>query len=317
MPSTPPATSLRSSRRQAAPSHPEPAAARAQEAGPRQLAHAAPLLPRAHSLPGHAGLPGNADRPPRAAGTSSSRAAPRAASSQETAAAPGGLQGSGGLCPALQPLWRSLVRQAARLTEEMRAHPAWTAVVLDTLRQPELVGAMAAQLATAAQWFSAGVTALPRQLAERGDQETAWRIAQALVQLDGPQLAEDLIGEAVYGTLRHLPDHQLAGLQLLAGLGMLLAYWQRMARQRDALAAEPAPGQAPAQACTPAGPAAGTLRRSLSESRAALSNSVAGALTHAAQGVMDGEYAAGVAQWMADEARRAASHWFGRSRSFS
>ncbi len=224
-----------------------------------------------------------------------------------------GLHGSAGLCPALQPLWRGMVRQAARLTEEMRAHPAWTAVVMDTLRQPELVGAMAAQLATAAQWFSAGAAALPRQLAERGDQETAWRIAQALVQLDGAQLAEDLIGEAVYGTLRHLPDRQLAGLQLLAGLGMLLAYWQRMARQRDALAAGPAPGLAPA----PAGPVAGTLRRSLSDSRAALSNSVAAALTQAAQGVMEGEYAAGVAQWMADEARRAASRWFGRSRSFS
>ncbi|WP_254000558.1 hypothetical protein, partial [Xanthomonas vasicola] len=140
----------------------------------------------------------------------------------------------------------------------MRAHPAWTAVALDTLRQPELVGAMAAQLATAAQWFSAGAAALPGQLAERGDQETAWRIAQALVQLDGAQLAEDLIGEVVYGTLRHLPDRQLAGLQLLAGLGMLLAYWQRMARQRDALAAAHAPDQPPVQACTPAGPGAGT-----------------------------------------------------------
>ncbi|ADX47782.1 hypothetical protein Acav_3892 [Paracidovorax avenae ATCC 19860] len=209
-----------------------------------------------------------------------------------------------------------MVRQAARLTEEMRAHPVWTAVVLDTLRQPELVVAMAAQLATAAQWFSAGAAALPRQLAERGDQETAWRIAQALVQLDGPQLAEDLIGEAVYGTLRHLPDRQLAGLQLLAGLGMLLAYWQRMARQRDALAAAQAQAQPPAQARTP-GPAAGALRRSMSGNRAALSHSVAGAVTQAAQGVMDGEYAAGVAQWMADEARRAASRWFGRSRSFS
>ncbi len=210
-----------------------------------------------------------------------------------------------------------MVGQAARLTEEMRAHPAWTAVVLDTLRQPELVGAMAAQLATAAQWFSAGAAALPRQLAERGDQETAWRIAQALVQLDGAQLAEDLIGEAVYGTLRHLPDRQLAGLQLLAGLGMLLAYWQRMARQRDALAAAHAQAQSTAQARAPAGPAAGALQRSLSGNRAVLSHSVAGAVTQAAQGVMDGEYAAGVAQWMADEARRAASRWFGRSRSFS
>ncbi|MDA8448265.1 hypothetical protein M5C97_20470 [Acidovorax sp. NCPPB 3859] len=315
MPSTPPATSPRSSRRHAAPSHPEPVAARVQEAGPRRLTHAGPLLPRADSLPAHAGLPGNAGRPPRAAGASSSGVAPRADSSPQPAA-PEGLRDSRGPVPALQPLWRSMVRQAARLTEEMRAHPAWTAVVLDTLRQPELVVAMAAQLATAAQWFSAGAAALPRQLAERGDQETAWRIAQALVQLDGPQLAEDLIGEAVYGTLRHLPDRQLAGLQLLAGLGMLLAYWQRMARQRDALAAAQAQAQPPAQARTP-GPAAGALRRSLSGNRAALSHSVAGAVTQAAQGVMDGEYAAGVAQWMADEARRAASRWFGRSRSFS
>ncbi|MBF9266547.1 hypothetical protein [Paracidovorax cattleyae] len=199
----------------------------------------------------------------------------------------------------------------------MRAHPVWTAVALDTLRQPELVGAMAAQLATASQWFSAGANALPGQLAQRGDQETAWRIAQALVRLDGAQLAEDLIGEVVYGTLRHLQDRQLVVLQLLAGLGMLLAYWQRMARQRDALAVAHAPGPPPVQSGTRARPVAGTLQRSLSDSRAALSNSVAGALTQAAQGVIEGEYAAGVAQWMADEARRTASRWFVRSRSFS
>ncbi|KFA39726.1 hypothetical protein KWS_0101475, partial [Xanthomonas vasicola pv. musacearum NCPPB 4384] len=289
-------------------------------------AHAGPLLPRSRSLPARAGLPGTTGRPPRAAGTSSPRSAPRAPSPHgpglQSPQGPPGPPGHGGAgarwalfprdLPTLQPLWRNLLRQAAWLTEEMRAHPAWTAVALDTLRQPELVGAMAAQLATAAQWFSAGAAALPGQLAERGDQETAWRIAQALVQLDGAQLAEDLIGEVVYGTLRHLPDRQLAGLQLLAGLGMLLAYWQRMARQRDALAAAHAPDQPPVQACTPAGPVAGTLQRSLSESRASVAGAVAGAVAHATQGVIDGEYAVGVAQWMADEARQAASRWVSR-----
>lgn len=204
---------------------------------------------------------------------------------------------------------RHVLRPAQWLAQQLGAHPEVAMLLLDALMRSPSTGEMAQRLGTAGGAIAGAAEALARQLQERDDPQAAARIAQALAELDAARLGGELLAEALYGLIKDLPTHQIAGLQLFLGIGAVVAHWGLSQRHR----AVPAPVLSPADA-----PLAERMRvlqqRSMGLDRVAWANAVE-ALSHAGQGVLGEGYAPGVALSLSEGVRGALGQWLARSRS--
>jgi len=114
---------------------------------------------------------------------------------------------------------RQLAFPALWMGGQMQMHPQRTALVVNALQQASSTTGVPQRLEAAADLLTHAAGALVRQLQERNDVDAAGRIAAALVDLDAARLAGELLGEAIYGLLKQLPDRYVVGLQMFLGIG--------------------------------------------------------------------------------------------------
>ncbi len=277
---------------------------------PRQ--EAAAVLPRPPARAGGSDPAGAACLPPRAP------ASPRRRADSDAAPGPAwGALASRGM-HLLQP-HPAVLRFGARhlappvlwLGERMRTHSELTLLAVHALQDAPSAAGLAQRVEVAAGLFATGTAALSRQLQERDDPQAVARIAQALVDLDAARLAGELLGEAIQGLLKRLPDRHIAGLQLFLGIGAVMAHWHLKHRARP-----PAPGspsQAPDTTATAVRADPARLPRGRGLDRVVLANAVV-ALHHAGQGVLGEGYAQGVAESLSEGVREAVGQWLTRAR---
>lgn len=192
---------------------------------------------------------------------------------------------------------------------QMQMHPERTALVVNALQQASSTTGVPQRLEAAADLLTHAAGTLVRQLQERNDVDAAGRIAAALVDLDAARLAGELLGEAIYGLLKQLPDRYVVGLQMFLGIGAVAAHWHfsRSARTIPGLSVE-LPG------ATLAAPRDAPRRSPTTLGRVALASAVV-ALNQAGQGVLGEGYATGVAESLSGHVREALGQWRTRAQS--
>ncbi|GKT26418.1 hypothetical protein [Acidovorax sp. SUPP3334] len=200
------------------------------------------------------------------------------------------------------------------LGSQMQLHPERAALVVNALQQASSATGVPQRLETAADLLASGATALAQQLRERNDVDAAERIAEALVDLDAARLAGELLGEAIYGLLKQLPDRYVVGLQMFLGIGVVAAHWHLSHPSQPSQRSQGMPGPSTASPdASVATPGEAPRRRAATLDRVALASAVV-ALNHAGQGVLGDGYATGVAESLSGHVREALGQWRARAR---
>lgn len=205
---------------------------------------------------------------------------------------------------------RHIARPALWLGEQMRTHPELTLLAVHALQDAPSADGLTQRVEVAAGLFATGTAALARQLQERDDPQAVARIAQALVDMDAARLGGELLGEAIQGLLKSLPDRYIAGIQLFLGIGAVIAHQHLKHR---AQAHPPSQPLAVQDAATAARLNTAPRPQGRGLDRVVLANAVV-ALNHAGKGVLGEGYAQGVAESLSEGVREAVGQWLTRAR---